>query len=559
MKFRQFNFNPFQRNKSKKKSSKQNIEEQQSYKDEILDQNSNKCDVVHFNNIGNFANVKYHPGTCDIDLAWDDEPEVQEYKPINVNVDQHYLLNYFPYLGVIDSVNFNGVPEQVKCSCKLLTDYCDSPSIYDKHNNLFDPSELSNVGEKKNNLRTARSRIKTNPWLPTPRPIFDISPGNSVSSGSDSTRCLLTDSQEVTTELVNSVSLNVCFAEKDNKHSTPDYKTYLRDSDRKTPRQQLSLNNLNCRWSIISDGDISIDLNASPILEDIENDFFNLEHNISFEYEDNVDLVLDDELGKRGIKTSVSINDLLEDSAISQSEIPSTNSATEYSSDDNCTCSEKMDDSFSDNMFPYEDSSDNEADVSSAECSFSEEFCSSNLLNVNDLILKQCNNLDDSIDAGYSSLKRDGRDGRFVSESESDVSQEKGKSDCEVTVSENEKENKPVEIVNDATAARTLPEIRSSLEEKVNILRLEKVIVQQKIREAQEEEQIRLEQRQKFSKQLSVHKKQVLLDTLNDLKDKLENQSRRLQKSYSAVLTMQKQFTARRASFSFVTSTNVYM
>ena len=87
---------------------------------------------------------------------------------------------------------------------------------------------------------------------------------------------------------------------------------------------------------------------------------------------------------------------------------------------------------------------------------------------------------------------------------------------------------------------RTVSDIRSSLQSKVNQLRREKAIVDEKIRQAQEEERLRVQERMRFQKQLTLHRKQMLLRTLADLKSKLEHQSERLQTSYSSVLGMQR-------------------
>ena len=92
-------------------------------------------------------------------------------------------------------------------------------------------------------------------------------------------------------------------------------------------------------------------------------------------------------------------------------------------------------------------------------------------------------------------------------------------------------------------SGRTLGQVRVSLEEKVKRLRREKLIVDEKIRQAQEEERIRFQEKLKFQKQITLHRKQILLRTLADLKRKLENHSTRLQSSYNNVLFMQKCIT----------------
>ena len=94
----------------------------------------------------------------------------------------------------------------------------------------------------------------------------------------------------------------------------------------------------------------------------------------------------------------------------------------------------------------------------------------------------------------------------------------------------------------DSAGDRSLHEVRSSLQEKVHRLRQEKLVVDEKIRQAQEEERLRVQERMKLQKQLTLERKQILLRTLRDLKVKLESQSERLQSTYNNVLYMQKQF-----------------
>ncbi len=89
---------------------------------------------------------------------------------------------------------------------------------------------------------------------------------------------------------------------------------------------------------------------------------------------------------------------------------------------------------------------------------------------------------------------------------------------------------------------RRVGAMQSSLHDKVNRLRQEKLIVDEKIRQAQEEERLRVQEKMRFQKQLTLHRKQILLRTLQDLKQKLENQSHRLQSTYSSVIGMQKNF-----------------
>ena len=87
---------------------------------------------------------------------------------------------------------------------------------------------------------------------------------------------------------------------------------------------------------------------------------------------------------------------------------------------------------------------------------------------------------------------------------------------------------------------RSIEQIKASLEEKVHQLKRDKYIVEEKIREAQEEERIRMKEKLRYQKQITLHRKQLLVRTLSDLRVRLESQCQRLQNSYSAVLQMQK-------------------
>ena len=95
--------------------------------------------------------------------------------------------------------------------------------------------------------------------------------------------------------------------------------------------------------------------------------------------------------------------------------------------------------------------------------------------------------------------------------------------------------------------SRSLADIEASLDEKVSLLREEKYFVQRKIREAKEEEEIQRKQVQLFRSYSADNRKEVLLQTLNDLKARLENQSARLQSSYDTVLSIQRTFSQRKS------------
>lgn len=86
---------------------------------------------------------------------------------------------------------------------------------------------------------------------------------------------------------------------------------------------------------------------------------------------------------------------------------------------------------------------------------------------------------------------------------------------------------------------RTISDICGSLEEKVQRLRIERLLVEEKIKEAREEERIRCEEKMKFQKEMIVHRRQILLRTLQNIRFKLEDQGLRLQDAYNATLGMQ--------------------
>ena len=81
--------------------------------------------------------------------------------------------------------------------------------------------------------------------------------------------------------------------------------------------------------------------------------------------------------------------------------------------------------------------------------------------------------------------------------------------------------------------------VTESLEQRVERLRQEKNIVDGKIREAREEEVVRQRERQRLHKEAALQRKALLLDTLQELKGRLEGQSERLQNAYVTVLNMQ--------------------
>jgi hypothetical protein len=93
--------------------------------------------------------------------------------------------------------------------------------------------------------------------------------------------------------------LNVCILAKEGgKPYISSESSQIPDNATVTRRmkQELSLSELNVnRWSIISEGDVSIDLD-SPTIEELNEKFANKDYAIDFKYEENIDNVLDPEV-----------------------------------------------------------------------------------------------------------------------------------------------------------------------------------------------------------------------------------------------------------------------
>lgn len=369
--------------------------------------------------------------------------------------------------------------------------------------------ELDDIDKVLSSVRKERTRIKTNPWIPPRKSLHENDLINLVEEG--------TSPEDF---------LNVCILAKEGG------KTYISSESNQIPvnatvtrriKQELSLSELNVnRWSIISEGDVSIDLN-SPTIEELNEKFANIDYAINFKYEENIDNVLDDEMTTKQAKR-LSINDLLEDYTEESSD--TSNSSMEISDSTSCTGS-----------------------VSSAGSSENQHPSEMAVFSIHK------NRMEESIDAGYSSLSRDSRfpstsDSDSAGHSESDSDEEEGNTTIVVDDYDN------LGACAACNSERSLPDIKCSLQEKVNQLRAEKIIVEEKIREAQEDDKIRLKETQRFRRHLPVYKKQVLIKTLNSLKERLENQSQRLQKSYSTVLAMQRRFAQRHNPFFMVPKSN---
>ena len=95
-------------------------------------------------------------------------------------------------------------------------------------------------------------------------------------------------------------------------------------------------------------------------------------------------------------------------------------------------------------------------------------------------------------------------------------------------------------ILSVGSSGRSLGQIRESLEQKVKRLRAEKEAVDEKIRLAQDEEEIRSRERVKVRGKVAMQRKDRLRKLLNDMKSQIDDQSQRLQIAYTSLLFLQR-------------------
>ncbi|CAC5371742.1 unnamed protein product [Mytilus coruscus] len=146
--------------------------------------------------------------------------------------------------------------------------------------------ELDDIDKVVNSVRKERTRIKKNPWIPPRKSVHEIDLID-----------LLPEAEEAG-KSYNSTESTLTAA--DNKRIP------------KRVKRQLSLTDLNVnRWSIISEGDVDIELN-SPTIEELNERFANIDYAIDFKYEEHIDNILDDEMAVK-LSKRLSVNDLLED------------------------------------------------------------------------------------------------------------------------------------------------------------------------------------------------------------------------------------------------------
>lgn len=467
MKFRQISFKSFQKSRNKKKKTKEAQPEYQNTQTTSVDDNANLASIP-------VDSSEYFETTQAQDLSL--RCSLRRFKT-SVTPRSKYVINR--RTAVSDDED-----DDIGSSLQY---------------------ELDDIDKVLNSGRKERTRIKTNPWIPQRKSLHEDQILDCVPEGA-------------TTEDY----LNVCILAEEAGKSY--HTSENKDNTKTSCARQLDLKELNTnRWSIISEGDVSIDLN-SPTIEELNERFSQIDYQVDFKYEENIDNVLDDEREAKLAKR-LSVNDLLEDYSEESTDL--SNSSMEISDSTSCTGS-----------------------VSS------EESTESQLPSGFTKLFNCDNHMEDSIDAGYSSLSRDSR---FPSTSDSDNTEHSDEEETDTTlVHANLNDCVSVGACVNCESARTLPDITTSLQEKVNQLRAEKLIVEEKIREAQEDDVIRMKETQRFRRYLPVYKKQVLLKTLNNLKERLENQSQRLQKSYTTVLSMQRKFSQRHNPFFLVPNTNFH-
>lgn len=356
-----------------------------------------------------------------------------------------------------------------------------------------------NIGQF-NSLKP-RTRIRTNPWIQVPATELCIYQSDSDNKYAEIQNLGSRKESEVVERLV------VCnIPEKDDILEAQE-NLFISKRQRRSAEKNIETH---YRWSIISEGDVSIDWECHTFDEDWDNS--NLTYTYNAPYENDLDLILEQGMSEADY-TRVSIEDLLQ-------EIVYDTDYHKNTTDDDTE------------MANNEDRSDNSSIISYP------------MTNANDVTGEGL--MQESLDAGYASLTRDGT---LSSDDDEriDIDNMNSNLSCR-EFSPLEEDDKPQEMdfavgQEAESGERTLPEVKQSLQEKINQLRLEKLVVQNKIKEAQEEEKARIEQRRLLQGKFPAERKLSLFKTLIDLKERLENQTMRIQRSYSAVLTMKRNFS----------------
>jgi hypothetical protein len=529
MKLKDFVVNSLPRSKSKKKkaSKKQTLSNSKC-------QNENK-------------NI---PSPCSSEPG---SPDVTLNKSL-VTDDFHYLskiereqtLSSTLPRGTYINVNFNVNEVNKKCTCYKQISPCVSPaSPYDRPLSDITPPGDSNF----NTIPRVRTRIKTNPWLPSPRTSTTDSPMSSEASS---------PTYAAPQRLNFDNSFDRSFSSDNNNYGRYDPSamcTLTRNRDRKSKRHRSdsdsvysSDNDSLLYRSVMSDTDNSLHTpekhrpaytfndghcSSTPRKPRRNRAVVNSESeqtisDVSFEYEEAFESRMEPDT-----TTAVGSRDNLDDfygledspthtpTSTLQHDTPAFNSTLKFRQnlnkyyDDSC----ETDDTLCENSLrrkihskSSQGSIDQPKSTSESEMDQEKDTTASS-----DNRKETSNQMQESFDSAFESAP-----GTF-SMTNSFVSNLTTTSDP------------------DTHDRKRLDEIRSSLSQKVRKLREEKLVVDAKIRQAQEEERIRVQEMMRFQKQLTQYRKQLLLQTLRDLKNQLDDQSKRLQTAYSTVLNVQMQ------------------
>lgn len=570
-------------------------------------------------------------------------------------------------IDCIDLVNFNvnlkGSIGDNKCVCcdkhisQIMASSSSSSSSQDNVENADNEeciSSSSGSTDKQNNsIPKTRSRIRTNPWLPSPRPTPSTSP--TYSSSSSSLTSHSTPSPMISPH------------ESKGRFSYPAVSGELRSIDERVRigpdrswTRKFVLTNLNagggCRGRLrgyyLSDSD-----EQSPIAEktgsiteeeeeEEEEDDGYFDHRISFEYEETLENLLEAENHHPRNARYLSIQDLLTEESLRKDKRRSTCSEFSVCHDDSCDegmavdgMSNDLDSSLMSSTLSSEltdiretdtgyssltfDSPSSEVDKDFECATTAEEEEEEDAVGVVEKELARKETLDGKSENEESELAEEGdlldlfrddfTDDEVVATLDKSTIKVLRSTDCSSDEDElraleaSEKACRGVDgiihadigltigdvcdmVAGDASGPgygvgararvgaagvasgkvmvdtdgcvagaiprRSLNEIKSSLEEKVNKLRQEKQLVEQKIREAKEAEKIRVQEKKKLQKHVIMHRKQMLLQTLTNLKERLESQSTRLQSSYSAVLSMQRRFAQRQSPLLLISASS---
>ncbi|KAK3589207.1 hypothetical protein CHS0354_020066 [Potamilus streckersoni] len=566
MKFRQFEFRLFSKVKSKKKK-KQKYSSSNHLNDTKVEKNF-LCDESYSDYCGSRSCLSSNSSLND-----------------SFHLQTWSQRGHFAYSGQTLFSELTIKTYCHSCPCELCqpcecisSALCTHSECVQKPVILLSDADSLDVGTP-NTIPKTRSRIKTNPWLPSPKAttnesstetiVFtDTSPSIS-STGSFigqfyGRRCYSEGLQlpldfykdPVTKELSqegNEVFMDKCIVGDSRNNS----------SGNCIIQECIKLSNLNTQKKtslkefLLFDTDTPSSGSSSPVCEkfDLAD---NLQYTINFQYEDDVNDLLDNYVLPRD-ETFLSIKDLMEEEDCDR---------TSESWDQKEDICDKIKESRSQTF----DGSRKFSEIKSSSTLDEEELTSEDMAFYNETYMQE------SIDTGYASLTMDSE---CYSEDDFESFQDElewddeehcmGNVQCssldwdystdfhierDITLCRNvdDLEVRPSaeENLKLRPRSRSLADIELSLDEKVKQLREEKLFVQQKIREAQEEDFIRRKQLVLFQKHGDSEKREILLQTLRHLRDRLDNQTRRLQSSYDTVLAIQKRFSKRHLTLPIV-------